>query len=152
MRLTFLLCSVLLIRDASSLLQSAPRLVRCDSQQQHFDVRGKISTLGAGYQNPVLVLKREGEGYDRYLPFSDGIRHHERRGGHVRQEGVEGSTNLLRLNSRIPVPSHPDHLEWRAAVRVTQPEICKVQPQNTKERVEQRTGNPGWLMATPDGG
>jgi hypothetical protein len=59
MRPTFLLCRSFLIRQAPRILQPDPRLVRCDSQEQRFDVCGKISTLRACDQEPELILKRQ---------------------------------------------------------------------------------------------
>ena len=56
MRAAFLLCLLLLIADASSLLQPNRPLVRCDSQEQCLDLGGKIGALRGGDHDRDRVL------------------------------------------------------------------------------------------------
>src|SRR5262249_10936896 len=68
-------------------------------------------------------------------------------GGHPTTERLTDGTGLRRRTARL---GHTDQLDGRAVPRIAQPDISKVQVQQTYQDVQQRVRNLGGRMATPD--
>jgi hypothetical protein len=93
---------------------------------------GEIGPLSTSHNDADGILKPQPEARDRDLPWSDGIRDDARHrawlGGHPATERLADGTGL---RSRMALLGHPDHLDRRAIHRIVQPDIGKVQAQQT---------------------
>src|SRR5438270_8529836 len=70
------LCYSLLLVGALSLLQSNPRLVGCNTQEESFDFSWEINSPRTSYQHAAFVLKPERERRDRDFTLAQRIRNH----------------------------------------------------------------------------
>src|SRR5215471_13101843 len=145
-------CGSLLVPDTSCLLQPECSLVRGDASEEPFNLCGEIGPLRSSHDDASGILQPKPEAHDRDLAWSDGIRNDAGLrawfGGHPAPERVTDGTGLGR---RTTLLGYTDQLDGRAIPRIAQPNIGKVQMQQTYQDVQQRVRNLGGRMATPDG-
>jgi hypothetical protein len=125
-------CGPLLVPHASSLLQPDRGLVRGDASEEPFKLCGEIGPLSTSHDDADCILKPEPEARDRYLAWSDGIRDDEGRSAWLGgQPATERLTDGTGLSSRTALLGHTNQLDGRAVHLIAQPDIGKVQAQQT---------------------